>query len=400
MSDPEQENPEREPQAHQEQSEHIVKTAMRYAVSKSPGFAAIALWCPYIVTSGDFIAMTNGRSIRFGAGFFAYAPLEQVAIVVHEILHVALRHIPRAQKGRREPLLWNICTDAVINETLAEMSWLTVPSDAVRMSLLLTEQELRQIPANQWTSEALYEHLLQHRERLTDLLARFGMDLEPAGGPAEPLEEQIWNHRLRRARAGDLPGGLLREIGHDFPVETIPWERVLRRLMTQPLLPQTRVNWSRPSRRSLALGTEFFEPGNRPQDGLQMAGIVIDTSGSIDKDLLTRFAQEIQAVQRRTGCDVYLISADAAVQTEQKVRNDGRSLRQKIEAGQVQIKGGGGTDFYPALQRMKEQQVRVVIYLTDLYGNFGPETKYPFPVIWASTSKGEKAPFGVTLYLE
>jgi hypothetical protein len=49
---------------------------------------------------------------------------------------------------------------------------------------------------------------------------------------------------------------------------------------------------------------------------------------------------------------------------------------------------------------MKEKRVRVVVYLTDLYGHFGPETSYPFPVIWATTSKEEKAPFGTTLYLE
>ena len=383
-----------------EAQERTVKTALRYAVSKSPGFAAIALWCPCVVTLGDFVARTNGRSIQFGAHFFGYLPLEQVAIVVHEILHVALRHIPRAKKGHREPLLWNICTDAIINETLAGIGWLALPQDGVRIQTLLTEEELSQKPANQWTSEALYDYLLQHRDRLIEIMARFGMDLEPGEMGDEPLEEQIWSQRLKRAQAGDRPGGLLREIGHDFPVEIIPWERVLRRLMTQPLLPQTQVNWNRPSRRSLSGGTDFFEPGNRPQDGLRMAGVVLDTSGSIDNTLLTRFAREVQSIQTRTGCDIYLISADAAVQTEQRVRNDGKSLKQKVDAGNVQIKGGGGTDFYPALQRLKEKRVRVVIYLTDLYGSFGPETHYPFPIIWASTSKGEQAPFGTTLYLE
>lgn len=383
-----------------EEQQRTIKTALRYAVSKSPGFAAIALWCPWHLRAEEFVARTNGRSIQFGAQFFAYAPLEQTAILVHEILHIALRHIPRMRKGRREPLLWNICTDALINETIENMGWLALPNDAVRLEGLLTRHELSLQPAAQWTSETLYEHLLQHKKRLLPILSRFGMDLELDEEDDTPLEEQIWSQRLLRARAGDRPGGLLREIGHDFPVQTIPWERVLRRLMTQPLLPQSQINWNRPSRRSLAQEGGFFEPGVRPQNGLNMAGIVVDTSGSIGEGILTRFAVEVQAIQRRTGCDVYFISADAAVQTEQRVRNDGRSLTAKIASGQVQVKGGGGTDFYPALQRMKAQRVRVVIYLTDLYGNFGPDTDYPFPIIWATTSKGEQAPFGVTLYIE
>ena len=39
-----------------------------------------------------------------------------------------------------------------------------------------------------------------------------------------------------------------------------------------------------------------------------MAGVVVDTSGSIDDGLLNRFAGEIQGIQQRTGCHLYLIS--------------------------------------------------------------------------------------------
>ena len=383
------------------EQEQIVQTALRYAVMKSPGFAAIALWCPYTIGGEGYVAATDGRSIRIGPGYFKYKPLEQAAIFVHEILHVALRHIPRCRKGRLDPLLWNLCTDAIINETIVQMPWLTLPEDGIRLHTLLTRQEIHQKPVHQWTSESLYAYLLQDKERLKELLLRFDPDLIGSmEGEGEPMEGRIWSERLMRARAGDAPGGLLRVVGHDFPTESIPWEKVLRRMMTQPLLPQTVPNWNRPSRRTLSLGADYFEPGSRPRDGLNLAGVVVDTSGSIHDTLLTRFAREIQGIQQRTGCEIYLISADAAVQTEQRVRNDGVSFRQKLTQGKIEFKGGGGTDFYPALQRMKEKKPRVVVYLTDLYGNFGEETRYPFPIIWASITKDLAAPFGTTLYLE
>ena len=225
------------------------------------------------------------------------------------------------------------------------------------------------------------------------------MDLQPLPEGSDPLEDRIWGERILRSRAGDRPGGLMREIGHDFPVNKISWEIVLRRLMVQPLLPQTVVNWNRPSRRTLSLGSQYIEPSVRPKNGIRMAGVVIDTSGSIDESLLTRFAREVQGIQERTGCEVLLMSADAAVQTEQIVRNDGVSLARKLLAESVQLRGGGGTDFFPALQRMREKHVCVVVYLTDLYGDFGSETRYPFPLIWATPTSDEKAPFGETLYI-
>ena len=396
------------------EQEDAVKRAMRYAVTQSPGFAAIALWCPWkIDNKAEWVACTDGKTIRFGQRFFTnYTPLEQTAILTHEIMHVALRHIPRLKKGRYDPLVWNIATDAIINEAVGKMGWLKMPEDGVRLEKLLTAQELHDTPAHEWTSESLYAHLLKNKSRLLELLQDFFGDLVlvpgengifGAGDPGDanglPLEEKIWKERLMRAQAGDRPGGLMREVSHDFPEDTVEWEKLLRRFMTQPLLPQTRINWNRPSRRTLALGGDYWEPGVRPRDGLATAGVVVDTSGSIDDDLLTRFATEIQGIQQRVGCHIYLISADAAVQSEQVVRNDGKSFKEKVKQGAVQFKGGGGTDFYPALQRMKEKKVRVCVYLTDLYGSFGDETKYPFPILWASITKDLQAPFGRTVYI-
>lgn len=390
------------------EQEDAVKRAMRYAVSHSPGFAAIAFWCPWKIDgAAAWVACTDGKTIRFGRKFFTdYTPKEQVAILVHEIMHVALRHIPRMKKGEFDNLVWNLVTDAIINEAVGKMGWATLPGDGVRLDKLLTPQELHATPAHKWTSETLYAHLLKDKKRLLELLKDFCGDLvlvpDTNGifGPDDlPLEEKVWKERLLRAQAGDRPGGLMREISQDFPEDKVEWEKLLRRFMTQPLLPQTKPNWNRPSRRTLALDGDYWEPGNRPRDGMQMAGVVVDTSGSIGNDLLTRFASEIQGIQQRTGCNIYLISADAAVQSEQVVRNDGKSFKEKVKQGKIRFKGGGGTDFYPALQRMKEKQVRVCVYLTDLYGSFGDETTYPFPILWASITKDLQAPFGKTVYI-
>lgn len=72
-----------------------LNTIVRYCITKSPGFASIALWIPYHIYSedSDLIACTDGRSIRVGQRFFDYQPAQQAFIVIHEVMHVALRHV-------------------------------------------------------------------------------------------------------------------------------------------------------------------------------------------------------------------------------------------------------------------------------------------------------------------
>jgi len=45
------------------------------------------------------------------------------------------------------------------------------------------------------------------------------------------------------------------------------------------------------------------------------------------------------------------------------------------------FKGGGGTDFRPAIAEATKWKPDLLIYLTDLEGEAGDEPKYP--VLWA-----------------
>jgi len=70
-----------------------------------------------------------------------------------------------------------------------------------------------------------------------------------------------------------------------------------------------------------------------------------------------------------------------------------RSL-DEAEACLHTAKGGGGTSFIPVFDEIEamDLQPQAVIYLTDMIGSF-PKSA-PYPVIWCSTSKGIKPPFG------
>src|SRR5262249_7280518 len=115
--------------------------------------------------------------------------------------------------------------------------------------------------------------------------------------------------------------------------------------------------------------------------------IVLDTSGSITGSILGAFAAECRAITALNGITAVIMSADAKVQ-------------QTIQPGEPfppEWKGGGGTNFIPALKAAEEYQPNCIIYLTDGEGTYPKNSQYP--VLWALT-KPRTVPFGEKITLE
>jgi hypothetical protein len=105
--------------------------------------------------------------------------LELRFVIAHEVLHVALRHLPR-RRGR-EPFLWNVACDFVINDWLIQMDVGQPPGIG-----LLYDPELRG-----WRRRGLRPH----RERS----APHAQAAHLAGGQGDMLERNVGGQR----NAGD-----------------------------------------------------------------------------------------------------------------------------------------------------------------------------------------------------
>jgi hypothetical protein len=120
---------------------------------------------------------------------------------------------------------------------------------------------------------------------------------------AEPARE--WSERLLRAHAGDGEFSMLRTLMADLPRTRTPWEQVLRTQLARGLSQRPALSWSRPSRSYIANQGRCgrtalpFEPGVHAVAKVPRLVVVVDVSGSIDDDLLQRFAREIEAITRR-----------------------------------------------------------------------------------------------------
>lgn len=386
---------------------------LRYAVSKDIGLAGIALYVPAVHAGGqdasrERIAWTDGRRMYFADRYFAHAPEEQVGIAIHEALHVALRHVQRgeAMRLREGPVFdarrWNIACDAIVNHSIGGCPWSKLPAGAWYPENCIDAAKLKQRPAELWTAEEIYREIGEEEREHGKLLERAGAfsgaDLMPSGGTEvraaevhaggvheEAMQQGIWRERMVRAQAGSAPGSILRRLSADVPKPEVRWQAVLRDFLVARLMPLTETSWSRPSRRSLALGREasWIEAGMSRRPGIRRAGVVIDTSGSISEQLLLAFLSEINSLIVQTDCEVVLVDCDAEVK---QISSHRMPIRGYI------AKGGGGTDFRPGIEALRKVSPDVGVYFTDLMGTF-PERKPEFPLLWLAT-RDLSAPFG------
>ena len=88
------------------------------------------------------------------------------------------------------------------------------------------------------------------------------------------------------------------------------------------------------------------------------------------------------------------MSADAAVHEVVKITKFSNLLNK------IKFKGGGGTDFRPVFDKVKELNIfpELLIYLTDAYGSF-PEKQPNYPVLWCLTEENSVVPWGHSVHI-
>jgi predicted metal-dependent peptidase len=266
---------------------------------------------------------------------------------------VGLRH--QARRRGRDPLLWNIACDYVINGWLVEMGVGAMP----RMGLLY-DPEL-----NGLSAEAVYDMIVTDMRRcrrlgtlrgvgLGDMLERGAADWWRVGDGMDLdafyrrcLAQGLHYHECEGR--GFLPAGLVEEI-RALSQPPIPWDVELAQWFDQHIPPRERVrSYARPSRRQAAT-PDIPRPRYVPPpdgDNSRTFGVVLDTSGSMDRTLLARALGAIASysMAREVGA-VRVVFCDAATY-------DQGYLPPEAIADKVQVKGRGGTILQPAIDLLE-----------------------------------------------
>ncbi|MEU8143003.1 hypothetical protein [Nonomuraea sp. NPDC048901] len=270
-------------------------------------------------------------------------------VLAHEMLHAALRHGERV--GPREPYIWNVACDYVINGWLTEMGVGEMPEG------LLFDQALSGMSA-----EAVYDTIVTDLRRMRKLATLRGRGLgDVLDRPPRPARggvdlDEYYRSALCTGLAfhqgngrGYVPAGLEQEIrALDQP--PLPWDAQLARWFDEHFQPEeTRRSYARASRRQAAT-PHIPRPGRvRPEEVVRKAtfGVVLDTSGSMDVKLLGKALGAIASYASvRDVPRARVVFCDA-------IAYDAGYLPVEDIANRVKVRGRGGTILQPGVSLLE-----------------------------------------------
>jgi predicted metal-dependent peptidase len=337
--------------------------------------------------------------------------------IKHEILHYVFRHLFRP--AGRDPGIFSIAADLVVNQFIKPLpvpkQWPVLDSfpdlklqadqsvDVYYEALSALHRRMKGAGNDEGSSSATGHQPLKI-SKSANALAKF------LNSPANRHSDCGWHDGtdeigsvaghyavesiLLRARERTpshqwdlLPDYLLTTLDliQRNRKPQLDWRRILRLFCGSSQKTRIRHSIKRVSKR---YGTR---PGIKIQR-LQRLLVVIDTSGSIDYEMLEAFFAEIHAAWK-AGATVHILECDAEVHRDYPY--SGRLPED--------LQGGGGTDFEPAFRWMNEKRrFDGCLYLTDGLGDY-PTTPPSCRLLWVITdhaaARGNNMPFGPSLIL-
>lgn len=423
-----------------------------------------------VVRTPGFVAAASTDTLYFGEGFFKEEKQVQVWTVLHEILHVAFQHLNRRKQSgivtQADHELSNIAEDLVINYALEELcknKSLNIkrhekalmfnqreffPEMSAEDFAKLTVEKVRELlkekqesqpkdsecdsgessdknsegkPSSQSSSNKnpLSNDVQTNEQMEGDVLISDTGDInengeakDSASSEKESTSDQLekWSQRLKQAAtmASSTGTNILGMMIHDLPEVKTQWTDVIRSELIKAVNKnKNRVTWARPSRRTLARVTPYYQPGKLKIMGDPVIVVFFDVSGScFSKQVLSIFTANLAALEKQCNCLITLFTFDTKLTKKYTVKN-----MQKV-FHTLEWRGGGGTDFRPIFddelladgeeKPVLKKDIKAYLILTDLEGatpNSGPNV----PVIWAGMKEDigftDRVPFGKSILM-
>lgn len=268
-------------------------------------------------------------------------------VLAHEYLHAGLQH--HARRKGRDPYLWNIACDFVINGWLNEMQIGSMPPNG-----LMYDESLKNLSA-----EEIYDRLTDHIRKSAKLGTFRGYgksDIIDKGWTPDQNKptslDDFCKSALRSGleyhtstNRGFIPAGLIEEI-KALSMPPVPWDVELAKWFDTWFMPvEKHRTYARPSRRQSST-PEIPRPSwVRPElpEYSRTYAVIIDTSGSMSPEMIGKALGA--AASYSVAKEVPLVRV---VFCDAQAYDIGYIAPEDI-AGRVIVKGRGGTALQPAV---------------------------------------------------
>ncbi|MBP5260608.1 MAG: hypothetical protein J6Z43_00610 [Clostridiales bacterium] len=343
-------------------------------------------------------AATNGLKIMFSPDFMdELSDNELDFVLMHEILHVVLKHCLRGKDLDNEA--FNIACDIVVNSNIMH----SCNDDPASITLRKHGESMHLTPDGhegyEYTAEEVYNKL--YISKISKRTRKgFNDDHAPWGTLNKNELAAIWDKRLTDAAkaitirdpsntCGNIPMCIQRILMELNEAQT-DWRTLLNEFVQEEV---TDYSFMPPDRRYDQSG--FFLPDlNDNESFVKDILFMIDTSGSMSDDMITAAYSEVKgAVDQYDGRLQGMLGFFDAEVVPPKTFADVEELKT------IRPAGGGGTRFDIIFDHVRKELhdsfPSCIIILTDGYAPFPPEsTAMGIPVIWLINNKSVTPPWG------
>jgi predicted metal-dependent peptidase len=360
-----------------------ISSAKAKLLVEYPLFGTIASKLKLIPNDDIQAFKSDGTTLEFNSDFFNEISLAQMEFVfANGAMHASLSH--ESRKNARSGWLWQLSTDYAVNDMLvengmerpyqahyskrfhglyAEEIYAELKEDILRDELEYEADDINDVQNSEATQE---EELLQNQEEQL----------------FEEFAQSILDAENKRA---DLPTS----IGRFFSIEKdgkIDWRDELRSAIER--FHKDDYTQMPANKKFLHLG--FYLPSS-VSNRLKLV-VAVDSSGSIDEDLLSEFLSELNFLMNTIpSYEINLLVCD------DKIRSNTTFYSGDIL--EATVEGGGATDFRPVFDLIENElfDTKLLLYFSDLDGIF-PISEPFYDVKWITPIK-QDVPFGEVIIL-
>jgi predicted metal-dependent peptidase len=360
---------------------------------------------------------SDGHSITYNAEYFEKVPLDEIEFALaNGAMHAVLKH--RERLHDRVGRVWQAATDLVVNSMLVKNGFILPPYvyyderfegmyaeeiyDVLKDEMITNqtrddaeveseeiapteekskERQKQQNPSDKPDKSQTPKSAEQPPQRVHEV----PIDQEMFDALQQELHEHFEQIFTKYKRQGELPKGLEMVVPELFS-HKIDWREALYRYIAE--YAKSSYSFMPPNMKYLYRGICL---PSLSSDLLRIV-IAIDSSGSVDAQLLATFLGEVSSIMlAHPNYEIDIIAADTEVRSH-KTYLPGEMLS-------YEISGGGGTDFRPVFRYIDRHidYPALLLYFTDGMGIY-PESEPHYDLLWVMPEEKE-VPFGEILVL-
>ena len=380
----------------------ITKAKVRLMI-KHPYFGLLASRLKSVASDEVEAFLSDGKVLQYNPDYFQEEGIETIEFALaNSVMHHILAH--KNRKLSRQGWLWQLATDYAINSMLKENGF-KLPkrayyderfdgmyAEAIYAHLKdeIKNEDYNDDENNEDGFNEQSKNRMKEQQLSQDNKNKKDDNLPLPSQELDPQIEEDWVRAMKEAfkkalEQGHKPSGMERFFKTIFDT-SVDWRSELYQAISQHL--KIDYTFSKPNKKMIANG--IYLPSTH-SDRLVVT-VAIDSSGSIDEELLGLFMSEFKALMLSfLDVEVDLIICDAKIQGVYKYLSG--------EAFNFTLKGGGGTDFRPVFDYIENElpNTSLLIYFTDAKGVF-PKKEPLYETIWVLPNDSN-TPFGKKVVL-